>query len=168
MSRDGTSAGPPGDIGSGALTLRLATPDDVETLTAHRRLMWHDMGQRDPALLDDMCARFAPWVRTRMAAGDYRTWLAEDGSRIVAGAAAWERERHPPVTGRHPRYVYVLNVYTEPGYRLRGIARLLLDTIVEWARTAGHDTIDLTASAEGQPLYESLGFVKVNEMRLVL
>lgn len=148
--------------------IRLATLADLDTLVEHRRSMWRDMGATDEVLLEDMSARFRPWLRVRMDSGDYRTWLVELDGEVVAGAAAWERERHPPVNGRHPRYVYVLNVYTSPEHRRRGLARSLMETIIEWARERGHDTIDLTASAEGQPLYESLGFSHVNEMRLSL
>jgi GNAT superfamily N-acetyltransferase len=148
--------------------VRLADAADVDVLVRHRARMWFDMGERDETALAEMAARFHPWVLERMAAGDYRTWLVEHDGRVVAGAAAWERVRHPPVGRANPRYVYVLNVYTEPEHRRRGLARVLLETIIAWAREQGHDTIDLTASAEGQPLYASLGFVHVNEMRLVL
>jgi GNAT superfamily N-acetyltransferase len=148
--------------------MRLAAVADLETLVAHRREMWRDMGQRDEAALANMAERFRPWVLKHMAAGDYRTWLVEHAGETVAGAAAWVRERHPPVGSQHPQYVYVLNVYTEPAHRRRGLARALLTAIIEWAREAGHDTIDLTTSAEGEPLYASLGFVHVNEMRLLL
>jgi len=43
----------------------------------------------------------------------------------------------------------------------------LLRRIIEWARAEDVDRIILHASDEGRSLYERLGFVVSNEMRLV-
>jgi GNAT superfamily N-acetyltransferase len=59
-------------------------------------------------------------------------------------------------------------MFTEPEHRRRGLARLLMDTIVTWCRAEGLRFLYLHASDEGRPLYQSLGFVPSNEMRLQL
>jgi len=38
--------------------------------------------------------------------------------------------------------------------------------MLEWCREAGYKNVSLHASDEGRPLYESMGFVPTNEMRL--
>ena len=63
---------------------------------------------------------------------------------------------------------YVLNVYTELAHRRRGIARQLTEHIVGWCRERGVARVALHASVDGRPLYEQLGFVATNEMRLQL
>jgi GNAT superfamily N-acetyltransferase len=60
----------------------------------------------------------------------------------------------------------ILNVYTEPEFRRRGIARQIVVTILDWAQQRGLRTINLHASNEGRSLYEKLGFEATNEMRL--
>ena len=62
----------------------------------------------------------------------------------------------------------MLNVYTNPEHRGRGLARMLMEHILGWARAQGFATVELHASDEGRPLYEKLGFGQTNEMRLVL
>ncbi|TDC81303.1 GNAT family N-acetyltransferase [Micromonospora sp. KC606] len=57
---------------------------------------------------------------------------------------------------------YVFNVVTEPGYRRRGYARACLAALLDWYRERGVGRVDLRASAEGEPLYRSLGFVDVS------
>ncbi len=59
----------------------------------------------------------------------------------------------------------VMNVYTAPAWRRRGIARRLMEEIIAWAKTAGIVRLVLHASDEGRPLYTALGFVPTNEMR---
>ena len=53
---------------------------------------------------------------------------------------------------------YLLNVYTRPEARHRGLARKLVERAVGEARSAGVRRIWLRASPAGRPLYEELGF----------
>jgi GNAT superfamily N-acetyltransferase len=60
----------------------------------------------------------------------------------------------------------ILNVYSEAEFRRRGIAQRVMQTILEWIRAYGLQSVNLHASEEGRALYEKLGFVQTNEMRL--
>jgi GNAT superfamily N-acetyltransferase len=146
-------------------TVRLATVADVATLVEHRVRMFCDMGIGDEASLAEMGRRFAPWVTVRLQDGSYRSWLVELDGQVVAGADVWLRPRQPGLGGPKDVAPYVLNVYTVPGVRRKGVARRLMGLIMEWAAKEGHGTVELHASDEGRPLYESLGFAATNEMR---
>ena len=61
-----------------------------------------------------------------------------------------------------------MNVYTEPRYRKRGLARRLMATVMDWCREQGLRTLILHASDEARPLYQSLGFRPTNEMSIKL
>ncbi|MFI6158691.1 GNAT family N-acetyltransferase [Micromonospora sp. PTRAS2] len=54
---------------------------------------------------------------------------------------------------------YVFNVVTDPAYRRRGYSRACLEALLDWCRKHGVGKVDLRASADGEPLYRSLGFV---------
>jgi ribosomal protein S18 acetylase RimI-like enzyme len=53
---------------------------------------------------------------------------------------------------------YILNVFTRPEARRLGLARALMDRLVQEARAAGVRRIWLRANDEGRPLYEAMGF----------
>jgi GNAT superfamily N-acetyltransferase len=59
-------------------------------------------------------------------------------------------------------------MFTEPEYRRRGLARLLLEEMVKWCRRESFPVVTLHASDEGRPVYTAMGFVPSNEMRLHL
>jgi GNAT superfamily N-acetyltransferase len=59
----------------------------------------------------------------------------------------------------------IMNVFVEPEWRRRGIARTLMEEVLAWARTTGIVSLVLHASEDGRALYESMGFVPTNEMR---
>jgi len=66
------------------------------------------------------------------------------------------------------RRATILNVYTTPEYRRRGIAGKLIQTMIAWCKQQGLARVTLHASEAGRHLYQSLGFEPSNEMRLIL
>lgn len=151
-----------------ALTLRPATVEDAALIAHHRRAMFADMGNTDTTRLALMEAKFTAWVREKLTRGEYLGWFVmEAGEEVVAGAGLWLMDWPPHIIGASARRGNILNVYTHPNYRRRGLARRLMNTILDWCRANDVDTVILHASAEGRALYESMGFVATNEMRLV-
>ena len=67
-----------------------------------------------------------------------------------------------------PRRATILNLYTYPQYRRQGLARLLMQTMIDRCRGEGFASVSLHASDDGRLLYEALGFQPTNEMRLWL
>jgi GNAT superfamily N-acetyltransferase len=148
--------------------VRLASTDDIDTLVAHRRAMFADMGYRDEAALDSMATKCRPWLLTKMERGEYLAWLAIAPDRsIVAGAGLWLMDWPPHMIGSGPR-ANILNVYTAAEFRRRGLAGELMKAAIQWCGSNGVDTIVLHASSDGRRLYESVGFAGTNEMRLRL
>jgi GNAT superfamily N-acetyltransferase len=148
--------------------IRRASSDDIETLVAHRRAMFVDMGYLDEAALNAMAARCHPWLLAKMSRGEYLAWLATapDGS-IAAGAGLWLMDWIPHMVGSGSRG-NILNVYTEVEFRRRGLAGELMKVAVEWCRSNGVDVLVLHASPDGRRLYEAMGFKGTNEMRMRL
>ena len=63
---------------------------------------------------------------------------------------------------------YIMNMYTNPNYRRKGIAYKTLDMLVEAAKDRGIKQISLEATEMGRPLYEKYGFTQMeSEMELV-
>jgi len=152
-----------------SIALRQATVADATVLAMHRRSMFRDMGYQDEATLDSMLAKFRPWLEAKMTSGDYLAWLAiSTGDSVVAGAGLWLMDWPAHMLGASTRRGNILNVYTEPEYRRRGLARSLMEAALDWCRSNAIDLVVLHASPEGRGLYESLGFQASNEMRIKL
>ena len=129
--------------------------------------MYAAMGHTDTGMLDEVQRISEIYFRGAIPAGRYRGWVAETGDGRVAGGGGivindWPA--HPRET--MPQRVWILNMYVEPEFRRRGVARRLMEAMLEWCREAGYKNVSLHASQEGRPLYESMGFVPTNEMRL--
>ena len=152
----------------GDATIREATLADIPEILRQRRAMYVDMNYKDASALDAMVKLTAGYLEEAMTDGSFRAWLACENGRAVAGGAVvitpWPA--HP--YDLECRRATILNVYTYPAYRRRGLARALMQTMIAWCRREGFACVTLHASDDGRHLYESLGFEVSNEMRLKL
>ncbi len=158
--------------------IRRATLEDITVIAQHRASMFSDMGQLRAATVGDLVKLSEEYLRHAVPAGEYLGWLVfpQDKPETIIGGAGVQLRRtlpHPaprenPVRIAYGRQGIVLNVYTEREWRRQGLARLLMEHVIDWAKAAGLDTLVLHASEEGRPLYERLGFVQTNEMRITV
>ncbi len=148
------------------ITIREAAPGESAIVVQHRRSMFRDMGEGTDEQLDRMAEVAGPWLARALADGSYRHWLALDASgRVVGGGGVLLCPWPPNPKDRCIERVVILNVYTEPEFRKRGIARQVMLAILAWVKEQGFRSVNLHASNEGRPLYEKLGFEATNEMR---
>jgi GNAT superfamily N-acetyltransferase len=138
--------------------VRAATLDDLDVLVAHRIAMFTDMNVEVDA--DMLRTVFARWLGETMPAGVYRAWLVEDeDGKIVAGGGATIIPWPPGPQYPGEKLAFVYNVYVEPAFRRRGLARMVMEALHAWCREHGVGSVALNASRDGQPLYEAMGYV---------
>ena len=90
--------------------------------------------------------------------GTHTAVLVFDGDRFAgAGGVSYYRVM-PTYHNPEGRKAYIMNMYTRPEYRRRGVAYRTLELRVEDARNRGISDISLEATAMGRPLYEKYGF----------
>jgi GNAT superfamily N-acetyltransferase len=153
---------------SNGWTIRPARPDELSTVLYHRRQMFTEMGDRNVQALDAMEHASHAIFEEALRNGTYRGWFVEADGRIVSGGGVLLVTFQPSPRDPRPVRPFIVNIYTEPPYRRRGLARRLMEEMVAWCRAEGYAGVSLHATDEGRPLYESMGFTPTNEMRLRL
>lgn len=141
---------------------------DLELICRHREAMFRDAG-RDGDELATMTEHFRPWLLPRLRDGSYFGFVLEDQGRPIAGIGLMLIDWPPhPLHPTQDRRGYVLNVYVEPDYRRRGLARELMRLAdAEFARR-GVSYCVLHATEQGRPLYRELGWSGTAEMAKVI
>lgn len=108
----------------------------------------------------DLVPALRDYYERHMADGTFVSWLAMDGGRIV-GTSGMSFVEKPPYFGCPSGRIGLLSsMFTDPGYRRRGIAKELLSRVVEEARAYGCGCVQITASDMGVLLYSDFGFKK--------
>ncbi|WP_429158472.1 GNAT family N-acetyltransferase [Aeromonas media] len=142
------------------MMVREALAADIPALVHLRMALFCEVGElarpdEDPALWQ---ATLIYFTRAQQE-GSARSWLVEvDGEAVACGTLALFVR--PPYPGNLAgREAYLLNMYTRPAWRKRGMASILLDAMAAHAREQRLGKLWLHASDQGRPLYERLGFV---------
>jgi GNAT superfamily N-acetyltransferase len=122
----------------------------------------------DHAAIQDFARISKAYIRRHMEGGSYVGFLARMKGRTVACASLLIYEL-PPLLGKPDRRQgHVLNVYTAPDMRGRGIGRRMMQAVIDEGRARGLHRLFLNATKMGEPLYRSLGFHEQDEKSLVL
>ena len=151
-----------------SIAIRRATEADIPELLRQRRGMFLAMQVGDEVALQAMERSFAAFLPEALGRGVFNAWLAVADGEVLGGGAVVVNPWPPSPTRIAPRRADILNVFVHPEHRRRGAARRLMEAMLAWCRAEGFTAVALHASADGRPLYEQLGFVPTNEMRLEL
>lgn len=140
---------------------RIATSDDIELLMSSRLEMLRVVnGLSDDYVFSDEIVRES---REYFLHGDQLTVLVLDGSEVIGCASMsfmWIMPTFSHPTGKR---AHLMNVYTRSTYRRQGIARKMVNMLIDETWKRGATEISLDATTMGRPLYESLGFTNSTE-----
>ncbi|MDF2985934.1 MAG: GCN5-related N-acetyltransferase [Eubacterium sp.] len=87
------------------------------------------------------------------------SWLAIEDGRIVGTSGVCFYKLPPSFKNISGKTAYIMNMYTLPDFRGKGIANILFQKIVEEAKNHGCEKITLNATDMGRPIYRKYGFV---------
>jgi GNAT superfamily N-acetyltransferase len=141
------------------MKIRQATLEDLDTIIRMRMafLCEAQSDGSDSAELVEEASR--AYFSERMASGELFVWLAEENGEVVGTSGLEFFHKPPTFHNTASLQAYVHSMYTLPNWRGRGIARSLLQQIIQYVRTTPSRCIYLHASEMGFPVYRKVGFV---------
>ena len=90
-------------------------------------------------------------------------YLVFDGEKFVGTGGISFFRVMPTFNNPSGNKAYIMNMYTSPCYRRKGIAYKTLDLLVLLAKERKITSISLEATEIGRPLYKKYGFIKMND-----
>jgi GNAT superfamily N-acetyltransferase len=151
-------------------SFREASPDDIPDALCLRAKLFAEMGIENASLLDDVGAELFEIYSAAYKAGEIIHYFARsrDGE-IAAVAGALIKRDFPYLLFKPGYYGWIIDVYTEPEHRGRGLATKLLALTHEWLVKKGvREAKLISAGAAPRRLYERLGYRPTWEMSLNL
>lgn len=136
--------------------LRRATVDDAAELMRLRGLMHTAMGASvdDPAWRLSCTQAFA----RRLATPTFVAFVVDADDRLVSSGAGWLEEHLPSPHQLDARRGHIASMSTDVAFRRRGYAREVFTALMAWFAEHNLPRVDLRATEDGRPLYESFGF----------
>ena len=144
------------------MNIRKSTVEDIETLIRIRiDYLVADTGYLTEEEKVVIISQLTEYYNKHINC-DFIAILAEIDGKVVSAAflVLVEKPANPAfMTGKTGT---LLNVFTYPEYRRRGIAKVVVERLLDEAKQLGASCIDLSATVQGKPLYEKLGFTAGN------
>lgn len=107
------------------------------------------------------------YYQKALSDGSHVAYLVFDESGCIGTGGVSFFQVMPTYHNPSGKKAYIMNMYTNPKYRRKGIAYKTLDMLIKEIKSKGISSISLEATDMGRPLYEKYGFVKMNsEMEL--
>ena len=135
---------------------RRAKMEDIPRLVELRRLQLIDEGQFPLEDIDQELNQYFEAMLPDDTSLVVR--LAEENGKIVATAGICFYQLPPSYLNPTGRIAHVINMYTLPDYRRRGIASHLLGLLIAEAGIQGYDSIRLRATKSSLAIYAKAGF----------
>jgi GNAT superfamily N-acetyltransferase len=146
--------------------LRAARADDLARLLSLWKLLYKEV---DSAPTGPWELHIEEWFAESISdITSTRIPVIAVGGDLVATAIGTVEIGVPNPHCPRGRTVRVANVITLPEHRGKSYASMLVRDIIAWARTVHADRIDLTATPDGQRLYQRLGFTMTIAPRMKL
>lgn len=143
-----------------AYRIEAATVADIPQLVDLRvGYLTADYGELSGEQLAELTFEVPNYLRYHLGRTLHVFVARDEGSDVIA-ACAWLLLVEKPPSPRFPHgHTGVLfNVYTVPEHRRKGLARRVMELLIEDATARALDVLELHATEDGYPLYRKLGF----------
>ena len=139
-----------------AIEYKRLTEDELDTFIEMRINQLREEGAAEDI---DLKPALKDYYNRHIADGTFVSWIAVDKG-IIVGTSGMSFVEKPPYYGCPTGKIGLLSsMYTDPDYRRMGIAKELLNRVIEEARIYGCGTVQITASDMGVKLYTAYGFL---------
>ncbi|NAS14127.1 GNAT family N-acetyltransferase [Flavobacteriaceae bacterium R33] len=148
------------------ISLRNAVLEDLEVLLGFEQELIKAERPFDSTIKDDPVSYYS--IKDFITDPEVELIVAEHQGKIISSGYAKEKEARSYLD--HDTYAYLGFMYTVPEYRGKGVNRLIINALVEWARLKGLQEVRLTVYPGNLPAvraYEKVGFESaLLEMRI--
>ncbi len=150
------------------INFREASTQEDNLIAQHFYQLWQDNNVAPESIRSnwlDIVLEFNQQARQNL---HYKAFVAEVDGKIVGSTSCQLFAGLYPriLADDHRRYGYIWGVYVDADHRGQGIAKQLTSMAIDYLKAIACTRVILHASPSGKPVYDRLGFVPSNEMRL--
>lgn len=142
------------------ITYRKADITDIPQLVDLRLLFLKEIYPKADISQDDVLKdHLRVYLTEHLSKNSFVNWFANAEGKVVASAGIVFYNQPPLYHNLEGKVAYILNVYTLPAFRRKGIAKVLMQKLMDEAIERNTGKVSLHTSKDGRLLYEQFGFV---------
>lgn len=141
------------------VNIRKASEEDIRLIVEHRLFYLEELqGKIDENYKTQLREDLQKYFQEAIGKGHFVALLAESGNKVL-GFGGMVLKKIPGDAHKTTCLEGdILNMYTLPQYRRKGISSLILEGLLEEAKNMGLSKVALHTSKDGEKLYRKFGF----------
>jgi hypothetical protein len=137
-----------------------ASEPDVRTLVEYRILFALELSkERDVEKMAMLKKQMTTYFTMATRDNSCISFIARCGNEVAGIGSVHMREMPGNLKNPSGRWGYIMNMYTVPKYRRKGICKTILNLLVEEGQKWGATAFELHATNTGELVYRQNGFV---------
>jgi hypothetical protein len=141
------------------ITYHKATPEDAQVLADNRiRFALELSGNQAAETVETLRVQMKNYFSAATANNSCISFIARCGDKVAGIGSVHVREVPGNFKNPSGRWGYIMNMYTVPEFRRKGICKGILDALVNEGSQAGIGAFELHATPEGEYVYKQNGF----------
>lgn len=136
-----------------------AGKDDIDLLIDLRFQFQKELSGEVPEEIGSVLYKsLKQYFEESISDGSYICYIAKSEDKVVGVGGAAFRQQPGSVRNPSGKMVYIMNMFTAPDFRRKGISTKILNLLMEDAKQKGISMFELHATKEGEPVYIKNGF----------
>jgi GNAT superfamily N-acetyltransferase len=141
------------------LTYYKATADDVPVLVEYRiRFAIEVRGEQLREEINNLRMQLTEYFSEVTANDTCISFIAKNGNDVAGIGSVHIRQMPGNFKNPSGKWGYIMNMYTVPEFRKRGISTQILEKLIEAGKKAGVTAFELHSTKSGEPVYLKSGF----------
>ncbi len=143
------------------ITYHKAEQNDLQTLVDYRtEFLIEFWGEQKPEDVIGLKKNLQAYFTKTLNDASYICYIAKSGKDVAGIGGIVFREQAGNFKNPSGKIGYLMNMYTVPSFRRKGICSSILKRLVEEAEARDVALLELHATKEGEPVYIQHGFKK--------
>lgn len=136
-----------------------ASPAEADVLTQLRiEFLEEYWGRQEESLRKNLGTKLMDYFSQAISDGSYVCFLAKQKEEWVGIGGMVIRQQPGGFKIPNGKIAYIMNMYTRPGYRKHGVAKHILQLLMDEAKSLACEALELHATQDGEPVYQKAGF----------
>lgn len=142
-----------------AITFFKASIDDVNVIVENRILFALELsGPKPESSIEELRKNLQAYFLKATADNTCISFIAKEGNQVAGIGSMHVREMPGNFKNPTGKWGYIMNMYTLPNYRRKGVCKGILKCLVEEGKKLGITGFELHATVAGEMVYKNNGF----------
>lgn len=147
------------------ISIRKVGVEDIDELMQWRMTVLREVFTVPPAQsLCELEKENRSYYLSELESGGHIACFAYDGEKIIGCGGICIYREMPSPDNPTGKCAYLMNVFTAPDFRKKGVGKAVVEWLTSQARSLGITKIYLETSMAGRTLYRNLGFEDMPDM----